>query len=102
MTKKVRVIFHNLRGYDSHLIFSDLNKFDVKISAIPNGLEKYMTFFLSNNLVFIESMQFLSSSLDKLIKNLLDGKKGKTDNNGKISDRHVSVKNYLMCEKSST
>ena len=45
LTKKIPVIFHNLRGYDSHLIFSKLNKFDVKISAIRNGLEKYMAFF---------------------------------------------------------
>ena len=45
LTKKVPVIFHNLRGYDSHLIFCELNKFDVKIDVIPNRLEKYMTFF---------------------------------------------------------
>ena len=49
-TKNIPVIFHNLKGYDSHLIFSELNKFDVKISAIPNGLEKYMAFFLGKNL----------------------------------------------------
>ena len=42
--KRVPVIFHNLRGYDSHLIFNELDKFDVKITVIPNGLEKYMTF----------------------------------------------------------
>ena len=45
LTKKVPVIFHNLRGYDSHLIFNELDKFDVKIKVIPNGLEKYMAFF---------------------------------------------------------
>ena len=45
LTKKVPVIFHNLRGYNSHLIFCELDKFDVKISIIPNGLEKSMTFF---------------------------------------------------------
>ena len=45
LTKKVPVIFHNLRGYDSHLIFNELDKFDVKINVIPNGLEKYMAFF---------------------------------------------------------
>ena len=44
-TIKVPVIFHNLKGYDSHLIFNELAKFDVKINVIPNGLEKYMTFF---------------------------------------------------------
>ena len=45
LTKKVLVIFHNLRGYDSHLIFCELNKFDVKIGVIPNRLEKYMASF---------------------------------------------------------
>ena len=45
LTKKVPVIFHNLRGYDSHLIFCELNKFDVKIDVIPNRLEKYIAFF---------------------------------------------------------
>ena len=70
LTEKVPVIFHNLRGYDSHLIFNELDKFDVKISVIPNGLEKYMAFFLNKNLVFIDSMQFMNSSLDKLVKNL--------------------------------
>ena len=46
LTTKVPVIFHNLRGYGSHLVFSELEKSDVKISVIPNGLEKYMAFFL--------------------------------------------------------
>ena len=45
LTKKVPVIFHNLRGYDSHLIFCELNNFDVKIDIIPIRLEKYMAFF---------------------------------------------------------
>ena len=45
LTKKVPVKLHNLKGYDSHLIFNELDKLDVKINVIPNGLEKYMTFF---------------------------------------------------------
>ena len=45
LTKKVPVMFHNLRGYGSHLIFNELDKFDIKIKVIPNGLEKCMTFF---------------------------------------------------------
>ena len=63
-------MFHNLKGYDSHLIFNKLHKFNLKINVIPNGLEKYMAFFLGKNLVFIDSMQFMNSSLDKLVKNL--------------------------------
>ena len=64
LTKKFLVIFHNLRGYDSHLIFNELDKFDVIIKVILNGLEKYMAFFLNENLVFIDSMQFMNLSLD--------------------------------------
>ena len=42
LTETVPVIFHNLRGYDSHLIFNELKNFHVKIDVIPNTLEKYM------------------------------------------------------------
>ena len=42
LTKKVPVIFRHLI---CHLIFNEADKFDVKISVIPNGLEKYMPFF---------------------------------------------------------
>ena len=64
------MIFHNLKGYDSHLIFKEFSKFNCKISVIPNGLEKYISFSLKNNIVFIDSMLFVKSSLDKLVKNL--------------------------------
>ena len=72
LTKKVPVIFHNLRGYDSHLIFYELKKTDVKLGVIFNRLEKYMAFILSQNLVSIDSMQFMNSSLEKLVENLSD------------------------------
>ena len=61
-----------MRGYDSHLIFSELDKSDVKISVIPDGLEKYMALLLNKNVFFIDSTQFMNFSLDKLIKNLSD------------------------------
>ena len=72
LTKKVPVIFHNLRGYDRHLIIKEIGKCNVKVSAIPNALEKYMAFTINSNLVYIESMQFMNSSLDSLVKNLSD------------------------------
>ena len=65
-------MFHNLRGYDSHLIIKDISKFDVKVNVMPNGLEKYMAFTINKKLVFIDSMQFMNSSLDSLVKNLSD------------------------------
>ena len=66
------MIFHNLRGYDSHLIFKELSKFNCNIDIIPNGLEKYMSFTWNKNI--IDSMLFMNSSLDKLVKNLNDFK----------------------------
>ena len=45
LTKKVPVMFYNLRDYNSHLIFHELNKFSVKTDVIPNRLEKYVAFF---------------------------------------------------------
>ena len=55
LTKKVLSIFHNFRGYDSHLIFREFNKFDVKDEKIGDD--------------------------------------------GKISDGHLSVRDYLTCGK---
>ena len=73
ISKKVPVIFHNLKEYDilkGHYIFKELSKFNCRASVIPNGLEKYMSFTLNKNLIFIDSMLFMDSSLDKLVKNL--------------------------------
>ena len=72
LTKKVPVMSHNSRGYDSHLVMQKINKLDVKLNFIPNGFQKFMVFTIINNLVFIDSMQCTNSSLNKLIKNLWD------------------------------
>ena len=48
----------------------ELGKFNLKINVIPNRLEKYMNFSINNKLMFIDRFQFLSSSLDSLVKNL--------------------------------
>ena len=66
------VILHNLRGYDSHLIIKEISNFNVNVDVIPNGLEKYMAFIVNRNLAFIDSMQFMNSSLDSVVKNLVD------------------------------
>ena len=112
------------------------------------GQKNTWHFFLNKNLVFIDNMQFMNSSLDKLVKNLLDEgfkylvekfgsenleflkqkgayrcqymnsferfneeklparkyfysstKDGKIGDDGKMSDGHISVKDYLSCEK---
>ena len=80
---KIPVIFHNLRGYDSHFIMQEIGqivkdysyikdgkKCQMNINAIPNNMEKYMAFMLGNHLNFIDSFQFMGSSLEKLVGNL--------------------------------
>ena len=61
-------------------IIQEINRFD---ADIPNGLENYMDFTINKNLVFIDSMQFMNSSLDELVKNL-------SDNDFKYSSREFS------------
>ena len=81
---KILIIFHNLRGSDSHFIMQQIGEITknyaykdkkgkeqpLKISAIPNNMEKHMPFMLGNHLMFINSFQFMSSSLDKLVNNI--------------------------------
>lgn len=42
------------------------------INVIPNNMEKYMSFSLGNVLIFLDSFQFMSQSLEKLASNLED------------------------------
>ena len=45
----IPVVFHNLTGYDQHLLMSTVGKFkDRKLTCIPNNMEKYISFSLEN------------------------------------------------------
>ena len=68
--RKLPIIFHNLQGYDGHIIFKELNNFDVDISVIPKGIDKYMSIIVNRHITFIDSHQFYNSSLDTLASNL--------------------------------
>ena len=70
LNQKIFVVFHNLKNYDSSVIMQELGKFNLKIKVIPNELEKYMNFSINSKLSFIGNFEFLSSSLDSLVKNL--------------------------------
>lgn len=60
-------MFHNLKGYESHLIMQEIGMFDVKINIRPNGLEQSMDSAINKNLVFINNIQFMNSSLNPLV-----------------------------------
>jgi hypothetical protein len=67
----VPVVFHNLRGYDSHLIIKEAWRLlgGKSIDVIPNSTEKFMSFKIGH-LRFIDSFQFMGSSLETLVENL--------------------------------
>lgn len=68
--ERIPVFVHNLRGYDAHLIVSSIAKMkSKKINCIPQNHEKYISFSLEK-LEFINTFQFLSTSLGKLIENV--------------------------------
>ena len=50
----------------------EIGNFDVKINVVPNRLEKHMAFTVNRNSVFTESMRFMNSSLDTMVKKLSD------------------------------
>ena len=88
LSRIIPVIFHNLEGYDSHLLLQELGQFNKRISVIPNNMQTYMSFSVSNkasyfdknagkqvkrdwfNLRFIDSFGFMASSLSQLVVDL--------------------------------
>ena len=98
------VIFHNLSGYDAHLFIKNRGVTEGEIDCIPNNEEKYISFtknveverkmvkeedengekkekevVIKKHLRFIDSMKFMNSSLNKLVKNLGDDDFKNTD-----------------------
>ena len=87
------VIFHNLQSYDAHLFIKQLASLPGEFSCIPSTEEKYISFSkyikvgeyrsrkkdkegnfivksINFEIRFIDSLKFLNSSLEKLVKNL--------------------------------
>ena len=71
--RKLPIIFHNLKGYDGHLIFRELSNFNnIDVQVIPKSSEKYMSIIINRNIIFLDSLQFHKASLDTLAGNLQD------------------------------
>ena len=85
-------MFQKLRGYGSLFILYELQKLDIKIDVIPSRLEKYMAFIVNKILVLIGSMQFMNSSLKKLVKNL-------TENDFKYLTEKFGLKNLELLKQ---
>lgn len=74
----IPIIFHNLSGYDCHLFINELSNICGRINLIPKNKEKYISFtkFVPLDaenvaqLKFIDSYNFLSSSLADIVETL--------------------------------
>ena len=71
---KIPVVFHNLKGYDGHLIIEGMGDIirekPLNIDVIASNAEKYITFKIGKHLKFIDSYQFMASPLANLAKAL--------------------------------
>ena len=83
----IPVVFHNLAGYDAHLFIRELSKYMTGMGVIAKNTEDYISFSIKvevdkyvdkegnertkgMELRFIDSIKFMSSSLDSLVNNL--------------------------------
>ena len=85
--KEIPVVFHNGSTYDYHFIIKELVKeFEGNFECLGENTEKYITFSvpikkkidnkdleITYKIKFIDSYRFMSSSLLKLVDNLLEG-----------------------------
>ena len=67
----IPIIFQNFKAYDSHLIMQYVTRENhpKSITVIPTTLEKFVSFQICN-LRFLDSLQFLTASLDTLVQSL--------------------------------
>ena len=86
----IPVVFHNLAGYNAHLFIRELARYTTDIGVIAKNTKDYISFstkvevdkYIDKGgnekvkeieLRFIDSIKFMSSSLDLLVNNLARG-----------------------------
>ena len=74
--QKIPVFLHNLSNFDSHLLLSGLSCYKdrkrLRLEGLPFNSERFRTITV-NNIQFIDSLHFLSASLEELVKDLSAG-----------------------------
>jgi hypothetical protein len=88
LSPEIPIIFHNLKGYDTHHLMLKIGELNKNINIVPNNMEKYISFSIGTvrkewdskskkmvdkerfNLRFIDSFSFLNESLSQLVDNL--------------------------------
>ena len=110
----IPIVFHNLSGYDAHLFIKQLGISEGDINCIADNEEKYISFtkkiqvdsftnekgvekkvYLNNR--FIDSLKFMQSGLDSLVKNLT--KNGTDDTLLSHTKNRFQEKTHLLLRK---
>ena len=65
----IPIFFHKLKGYNAHIILQYITReyAPISIIVITTSSEKFISFQI-DNLRFLDSLQFLTASLDVLVK----------------------------------
>jgi hypothetical protein len=71
LTGRVPIFMHNLTCYDGILLLGCTTKNLGKITCIPKTVDKYLSIKIGDNLVFLDSLAFLSNSLERLVDDLV-------------------------------
>ena len=66
-TVPIPVVYYNLKRYDAHLMMQAPSRVWGETKCFPTNTQNYISFSLEN-LRFIDSVNFLLSSLDPLVK----------------------------------
>lgn len=106
VSKTLIVIFHNLKKYDGHIIMQQLGESlkhtEIDVSCIARTMEDYISFTVSHenypkwSIKFVDSYQFLQSSLDKLASHLRDSMK---DRFAILSNRYPDTRKLQLLMK---
>lgn len=63
---KIPVVFHNLTGYDNHLLVQQIHTTKRNLTWVAKNAGKYIS-FSHGQLIFLDSFQFMVPSLEKLV-----------------------------------
>ena len=66
----IPLFMHNAGSYDSHFIIKNFHDPAAKVEVIPTNTEKFLAVQI-DNVRFLDSFQFLSSSLDNLVSSMV-------------------------------
>lgn len=90
----IPVVCHNASHYDLHFIISHLPTHR-RVSVLAKTTERYLSLSLGSSLVFLDSLNFISGSLDNLTRDLVSKPDNNLDRYLEYITTNTSKKNLL-------